>query len=376
MISIQQWRSSIGPFCGGRHTNSNSVSVSVIYTRESSETRYLKDMCARLFIMSFVMWGFYVQICVVSAFQQLDVNNIIERLCSHIVTHHQHTPLHPHMNLLMLCGDIESNPGPSIEEQFELLNNNLNEKFNALNNTLNTEIKKLTVGFENLKASLDDVTSSVSKLKDDVNTLKDQFSTIQDKHDNIQLDVVSNAVSISSVEERLSILENAIEKQEQNSRRENVILHGVPERENENVDNARKRVCDLFNANVKSKHWLEVDLLRAHRLGGKRQDNSNRPLIVRFIHFYDKLKVMRAKPDFKKLGIRVNDDLTKNQRDELNKLRNRGLKGYYRGGKLVVDQNSSGPPPSGAEGMEVSDNRRPLTALRKLPGTHPSGSRS
>ena len=287
----------------------------------------------------------------------------------------------------MLCGDIESNPGPSIEEQFELLNNNINEKFkeqfelltknlNEKFNDLNTELTKLTVGFDNLKASLDDVTSSVGQLKDDVSKLKENVSTAQDKQDTLQLDVVSNAISISSVEERLAILENSIEKQEQYSRRENVILHGVPERENENVDNARKRVCDLFNANVKSKHWLEVDLLRAHRLGGKRQDNSNRPLIVRFIHFYDKLKVMRAKPDFKKLGISVNDDLTKNQRDELNKLRNRGLKGYYRGGKLVVDQNSSGPPPSGVEGMEVSDNRRPLTALRKLPGTHQTGSRS
>ena len=146
----------------------------------------------------------------------------------------------------------------------------------------------------------------------------------------------------------------------------------MPKKGNESFDNARSRVCDLLNESVKSKHWLENDILRAHRLG-KAQGNQARPLIIRFIHFYDKLKVLRAKEELKSLGIRAGDDLTMYQRNELRKLRDRGLRGYYRSGRLEVDPNSTPASHSGEDTMGTSEDRRPLTAMRKIPGAHSSG---
>ena len=101
MITTEQWRSSIGRFCGGRHRA--YFSDKTIYSTESNQTLYFKDLCARLFIMSFVMWGLYANICIVSTLKQTDINSLT---CKFGEAFRNTTSLFTRMTLFTLCGDF------------------------------------------------------------------------------------------------------------------------------------------------------------------------------------------------------------------------------------------------------------------------------
>ena len=98
----------------------------------------------------------------------------------------------------------------------------------------------------------------------------------------------------------------------------------------------RRKVTNIFNNNVQCKRWQESDILRSHRLG-KPTPGKNRPIIVRFVQFHDKLSVLKARDDLKKCGIGVAGDLTKKQRSELSRLHLENKKGYYKNGVLHIE---------------------------------------
>ena len=349
MISAQQWRVSIGLFGGGRGRKKENV---FFFLHEDGPcTRQLKDLCARLFVWAIVLWIIYFDHYVTLMYIKSDTT-FHEYLCTNFA------PQQPYVNTLLLCGDVELNPGPpSIEEQLSLMHNNIMEKFDLLT----SEVNKLSDEIKSVKTSLNNVVTSVGELTTEVHSLQDKVSTIEGKQETLSLDCIANTENLSVILERVIALETTFERQEQYSRRENVILHGVRESENETKDGMRKKVSDIFNSNVTSKHWREEDFLRAHRLGGS-GPNKDRPIIIRFIHFFDKLKVMRAREELHKAGMKVADDLTIYQRNELKKLRDRGLRGYFRGGKLITHDPPSdyaSAHPIGNAGTSA-ENRRVL----------------
>ena len=61
------------------------------------------------------------------------------------------------------------------------------------------------------------------------------------------------------------------------------------------------------------------------------------PVIVRFVQFMDKLSVLKAREQLKRVDVGVSNDLTVSQRNELAKLRENGQRGYYKNGSLHVD---------------------------------------
>ena len=69
------------------------------------------------------------------------------------------------------------------------------------------------------------------------------------------------------------------------------------------------------------------------------KDNNigkNRPILLSFHRFADKLKVLKARDTLKLAHFGVSNDLTPFQRDELLKLKGQNKFGYYKQGKLVV----------------------------------------
>ena len=339
MVSIEQWRSAIG-----LHSDKGQRErKTFVFYKDSPAADRWKYLCGGLFVNALMLWGVYFELCI---------------LCTLL---HQ-----PFVDTLTQAGDVEKNPGPTFEEQLSKLSDNINDNINEKFGALNCEIKKLSHEIGELKTSLNDVRSSVNKLSDDMDSLTNKVDVVEEKQLQMQLDINGHAETVASLDERMDDVESAIESQERYSRRENVILHGVPEGENEEFVNGRKKACEILNDKVRSKHWREDDFLRAHRLGGKkREDGRPRPFIIRFFQCYDKMKVLRARDIFKTSGIRVSDDLTKTQRAELQKLRDRGERGYYRGGRLIIDNHTSAPFESNPGTAPV--DRRLLTAARQLP---------
>ena len=228
----------------------------------------------------------------------------------------------PCVNTLMLAGDVESNPGPTLSQELQQV---VSAVVNQVNENMNAK-------FDVVQHQLLDLSNSVNAVKREVSELKTKVSTLE----NAQLETTD---SIDGVIKRIETLESERERQEQYSRRENVILHGLAEETGETYDSLRKKATDLLNSVVKDKEWKEADILRTHRLGKPRSPSSGtpkpRPLIIRFVQFHDKLAVLNARAMFKDNGIGVKGDLTQKQRAMLANIPD-NKHGYFKSGQLVI----------------------------------------
>ncbi|KAK3762033.1 hypothetical protein RRG08_059646 [Elysia crispata] len=236
------------------------------------------------------------------------------------------------------CGDVELNPRPTIEAQLTDRNKNIEDKFEKLHN----EICGLGFEMRKMATALEVVTLSVNSIKEEIRDLRENINKVYEKQEHLQLDTETNAAGSDKLELQLEALSNSVEKQEQYSRRENLILHGIKEEADESTEKSRVAVVALLNRTVTTKHWREEDFLRAHKLG--RIHNSSetpRPLIVRFMHHFDKLKVLRARDKLKETGIGVAYDLTLHQRTELAKLRKQGKSAYNKNRTLIIQYPST-----------------------------------
>ena len=151
---------------------------------------------------------------------------------------------------------------------------------------------------------------------------------------------------IDAIQMKLDIVENKVEeyddeldKLESNSRRNNVMFHGISEGDGEMSRECTDKLISVLNDHVKTKTWQRSDIGRAHRLGMKKNDpNKPRPLIAKLNESYDKVGLLKARPTLKEAGIGVSSDLTSRQRARLQELKFRGQKGYFKQGKLYVIQ--------------------------------------
>ncbi|KAK3765071.1 hypothetical protein RRG08_028494 [Elysia crispata] len=349
MIGLTQWRLATGRFSGLRGLKVRRASDPY----SGSTHLFFEDLCKRLLVCAIILW----------------VTTIVNRILTVLQQ--------PHINTLVQCGDVELNPGPTIEAQLTDLNKNIEDKFERLHN----EISGLGFEMRKMATTLELVTESVNSIKEEISNLRENIKEVEEKQEHLQLDIETNAAGIDQLELKIETLSNSVEKQEQYSRRENLILHGMKEEADESSEKSRLAVVALLNKNVTTKHWREEDFLRAHRLGHKlghrlghrlghtrNSSETPRPLIVRFMHHFDKLKVLRARDKLKETGIGVANDLTLHQRTELAKLRKQGKSAYYKNGTLIIQDPSAernNKITGDASSSPNRDSRRYVQAYRR-----------
>ena len=326
MIGLDQWRCTIGLFMfrsQRKRCTSNKKQKQKqtgVFTHESDWS----DTCGRLFVMAVTLWFFHLQHQVIS---EVMATNCFD------------------FDFLKQCPDVEKNPGPGPDTSFD-------DKLQRFSDNIMRAIGEVKATVEEVKATQNEVKTQLKEISDSVDTMKKDLSSVTDRVKHVEedqeiqrLDIEALLETIAALETRVHELEVDAEKQSQYSRRENIILHGVAEESNEDYEKIRKRVTQIFNNNVKCKTWQETDILRSHRLGNQPLQNKARPIIVRLLHFHDKLSILKARSELKKCAIGVASDLTKKQRSELAKLKEKNQKGYYKNGTLHVIQNGdSGSP--------------------------------
>ena len=333
MIGLEQWRCVIGLFMF-KSVRGKPVSKNKNNNNNSCGRTYddLSDLCCRLFIMSFTFWLFH--------FAHQGISFVLSSSnCFNF-------------DLLMQSGDIESHPGPGQENK--ALEDLLKQFSAEITEQLSSQIQSVRT---DLKNEISSVRESVVSLKNELKCINERVQSVEDEQNIHRSDLIACGETMSKLEDRITSLEESTERQAQYSRRENVILHGIAEeQQSEDYDKMRKKVTQLLNNNVKSKTWQESDILRAHRLGDP-SSKKIRPVIVRFAQFHDKLSVLKSRDDLKKCAIGVANDLTKFQRDQLSKLRERNETGYYKNGKLHIVENKTGSSHDRQKGSGVSKER-------------------
>ena len=176
---------------------------------------------------------------------------------------------------------------------------------------------------------MDKVNANVSELKESLNTVSSTLTHVQDSFNsyrtatNEKIAELEKSVEFFSAEyetqkavnesfkAEIEILKQKDDAQEQYSRRNCLVLHGIPEKENESTDG-------LFIKHIKENLGVNLqpsDLDRSHRIGrtgktGKNGKQLHRAIIVKFTRYNDRARVFAAKRKLKGTNTMLTESLT------------------------------------------------------------------
>ena len=171
---------------------------------------------------------------------------------------------------------------------------------------------------------LKEITEIKSQTKD-IAVLSDRINKIEEKVD----------AKMADFQKRLDDLEGQ-------SRRSNVIIHGIAEDDQEETwESTEKKVHDL--AKTKMKITEPIAFERCHRLG-RRRANGSRPIIAKLSFFKDKQRLFKQAKELKDSGISISEDYVKSVREARSKMvplmklaREKGKRASLNYDKLIID---------------------------------------
>ena len=233
--------------------------------------------------------------------------------------------------LLFLAGDIELNPGPiekdDLESALKLFKDSMSQDNEQALKAMN----------DNLSAKIMGLCDCIQKMADTLTNMQGELGEIKAKlihHEKFIEDISDRQAEMDS---KLQHLEEIQERQEQRSRRDNVILYNVPETDNETFEDSENKFLETVNDVLPN--LLECkDVKRSHRIG-KTAPGKVRPLIACMNRSSDKYTILRARAEFKQKGIGVSADRSVKQRQELRVAREAGFLGLSDGiSQAGIDQ--------------------------------------
>lgn len=181
------------------------------------------------------------------------------------------------MCLLLLCGDVELNPGPDDPSTRELL-----EKILLGQTKLTEEVAALRTQHTSMEKRLADWDA--------------RFSEIE-----------KQTVPVDNLERTVKFLDPKITDLEDRSRRSNLVVFGVSEDEDETKAVFRRKVLtDIFSTK------LEItckSVGRIHRLG---RPGKSRPVILYFQDYEEKQQIMKIAYKLKGTSTSIQNDYSRN----------------------------------------------------------------
>ncbi|KAM7299805.1 uncharacterized protein ISCGN_020370 [Ixodes scapularis] len=141
------------------------------------------------------------------------------------------------------------------------------------------------------------------------------MKTVQGLNEN----VIAINKKIQSLEETIRYQNDRLIDFENRSRRNNLIIYELPEKDKESEDDLKQKVIkELFDVKL----GVQVmSLERIHRLGYKRNE-SCRPVIIKLFNYNEKLSVLKNCKKLKGTTISVSSDYAKETREKRKKLWN------------------------------------------------------
>ncbi|XP_037523675.1 uncharacterized protein LOC119400808 [Rhipicephalus sanguineus] len=197
--------------------------------------------------------------------------------------------------LLMMSGDVESNPGPT-------------------SNAVLTELQKLSAGQTELISQVQDLKSHLLSTDKSITDLTRLMTNLEGHYQNIlslRSDVEALRIGTAHVTDQLHKIEARADDAENHSRRNNLIFYGLPESTGlepfAHVEQLAINHCrDHLGISTEPKK-----LERAHRLGRLRDVNRHRPIIAKFTFRKTKEVILSNGRKFKGTTFSVGEDFSR-----------------------------------------------------------------
>lgn len=185
----------------------------------------------------------------------------------------------------------------------------------------------------------------------------------------INIDLLSRAleafrkdvgVEMEAMKTNLTKSEDRQDQLEAYSRRNCLLVMGVPEAERETEEICSQKILEVFAGKLGVK-IQSGDIERCHRLGTKKDPTKHRPLIVKFWSYQNRRLIFSAKSRLKSTNLRICESLTKRRLSLLNQARDKyGVsKVWSSDGKILVKI----PDASGVEKRHVVTTQAHLDAI-------------
>lgn len=245
---------------------------------------------------------------------------------------------------LLVSNDVETNPGPTEYEQIlkaiKESETNLISKMTSLQDEIQ-EIRQdiLTVKseFGSLKSDLKCVQNKQEALEGYLILTDKTIGKCQDTIENVQLDVEAVANKIDQQAESIKFLQNDMVQLQQKNLANNMRIFGLEVDSNASYKQLVKLIIDkVLKVAAPDIDWVPDDIKTAKVLGNGRQGLPPIILLI-FRHDDDKFRIYNGRVELRSYAIRVGDDLTYYQRQQLKTLKTQnGKTGYFYRGKLYV----------------------------------------
>ena len=163
--------------------------------------------------------------------------------------------------------------------------------------------------------------------------LNELTNSINEKFEELEKDKKEKEIKIKNLEEKVSLMSNKIEtleksfdNQEQYSRRNCLLVHGIEEKEGEQTDKVIiDTVVEKMNMAITSD-----DLDRSHRIGKKKEGNKSRLIIVKFSRYNTRHKIFSNKKSLKGTNTSITESLTATRMAKLKEARDeKGFKSVW-----------------------------------------------
>lgn len=275
--------------------------------------------------------------------------------------------------LLLLSADVELNPGPVSDT--ELILKAIEESNNKMANDirgLKDDIAGLKTDISGVKTELKSVSEKVAKIDErqktvetDVKTIQSQISDIEYNAGIMHADVGALSVNDERRDDQIDKILNQLNGVDREMRKCNLRIFGIPDGENETQKETKLKVMSsVLNAAASHSDVSDAPdpdscLISARRLGQFNKDkNKPRAILAKFRNPDDKFSLFSIRDKLRENGIKIANDLTPYEKEQLDRLKQQGRRGYFSRGKLmIVDENLS----------NNSDNRMFRRATRRLP---------
>ena len=260
---------------------------------------------------------------------------------------------------LLLSSDVELNPGPMTDKE-EILGAIESSKRDVMMGlkTVENDILSIRADIRKIQFSQAQIETDLSNVKDKqsgfdarMKSLEKNMNMVIGENEVLRLDINELYDKLEEKDSLIQTLDQDVDRLERYSRRDTIRVFGLKERTNEIYATIKQYVIDSVLKRARPDvEWSEEDIVRTHRVGykaevepevwGESDDDGDkqkpRTLLIKFLHWDKKMKVLKGREVLRDAGIRIGDDLTRRQRKTLQDLSARGKYGYYYRGELIV----------------------------------------
>lgn len=198
-----------------------------------------------------------------------------------------------------------------LRKRFDTLDTRMNTMTDTINTNTNTKIDEIKTDIEEIKQKAKDALELAQENKLAIDTMRCELGN--------QIELLK--FTCEKLTSENAVLKESTNNLENYSRRDNIIFSGIPEVNNERRDDVEKKARTFMIEHLKLDETFvnNINIVRCHRLGAM-NTKHHRPIIVRFTHYKDRMRVWEARKKITNRRVHISENFSAQTDYRRNKL--------------------------------------------------------